>query len=165
MTPKPRCWVAAAMAGTSSSGSLTGVCVACTQRRLGTAAEDVVDAEHVGEKQPVEQPALQGLRQFDPAIQPAIVARAVARMAPQSRRLMRDAVHLERVEADLLGHYVADEQRSWRGASQPAAAFRSEGATTLAMTSPNGPAFFAGPRSLPVVALRGSFGNTSSAKR
>ena len=39
------------------------------------------------------------------------------------------------------------------------------GAATLAMTSPNGPALRAGPRSLPVVARSGSSGNTSSAKR
>lgn len=45
------------------------------------------------------------------------------------------------------------------------AATRCEGATTLAITSPNGPALRAGPRSLPVVAASGSSGNTSSAKR
>jgi hypothetical protein len=45
---------------------------------------------------------------------------------------------------------------------QPVAAFRFEGAATLAMISPNGPAFFADPRSFPVVALSGGFGNTSS---
>ena len=47
----------------------------------------------------------------------------------------------------------------------PAALRRSDGMMALAINSPNGPAFRAGPRSTPVVALRGSFGNTSSAKR
>ena len=134
------------------------------QRRFGTAAEDVVDAKNVGEKQTVEEPSLQRFRELDPAVQATIVARVVARMTPQPRRLMRHAVHLERVEANFLGHGVAIETCGCRR-SQPAAAFRSDGATTLAMISPKGPAFFAGPRSLPVVALSGSFGNTSSAKR
>ena len=39
------------------------------------------------------------------------------------------------------------------------------GAISLAIISPNGPALRATPRADPVVALRGSFGNTSSAKR
>ena len=77
------------------------------QGRLGTAAKDVVDPENVGEKQTVEEPALQCFREFDPAIQPPIIARLVARVAPHSRRLVGDAVHLERVEADFLGHGFA----------------------------------------------------------
>ena len=129
------------------------------QGRLGTAAKDVVDAENVGEKQTIEEPSLECLREFDPAVETAVIARTIARVAPHSGRLMRDAVHLERVEADFLGHEFCELSR------QPAAAFCFERATTLAMISPKGPAFFAGPKSLPVVTLSGSFGNTSSAKR
>ena len=74
------------------------------QRRVRAAAEHVVDAEHVGEKQPVEPPALQRFGQIDPVRQPVIFAGAVARMGPQPRRLMRDAVHGEGVEPDLFFH-------------------------------------------------------------
>ena len=78
------------------------------QRRVRAAAEHVVDAEHVGEKQPVEPAALQRFGQIDPVRQPVIFRRAVARMGPQPRRLMRDAVHGEGVEPDLFFH---DEKR------------------------------------------------------
>ena len=52
------------------------------QRRIRTAAEHVVDAEHIGEKQAIEPPALQRPRQIDPVRQPVIFRRAVARMGP-----------------------------------------------------------------------------------
>jgi hypothetical protein len=76
------------------------------QGGLGTAAKDVVDAENVGEKQAIEEPSLQCLREFDLAVEAPVIARAVAGVAPHPGRLMRDAVHLERVEADFLGHGV-----------------------------------------------------------
>ena len=60
-------------------------------------AEDVVDAQDVGQEQTVEQPPFQRLRERDPGLEAAIVSRAVARVAPESRRLVRDAVHLEGV--------------------------------------------------------------------
>ena len=77
------------------------------QRRIRTAAEHVVDSQHIGEKQAVEPPALQRLGEMDPVRQPVIFSRAVARMGPQPRRLMRDAVHGEGVEPDLLLHDLA----------------------------------------------------------
>ncbi len=76
------------------------------QRRVRAVAEHVVDAEHVGEKQPVEPPALQRLRQIEPVGQAVVVERAVARMGPEPGRLMRHAVHGEGVEPDLLLHWV-----------------------------------------------------------
>src|SRR5439155_6812054 len=66
------------------------------------AAIDVVDAKHVGQEDPVEPAPFQGAGKAGPVIQIGIVRRAVARMRPQARRLVPDAVHLERVEADLL---------------------------------------------------------------
>ena len=81
-------------------GRLRGV----AQRRVRTAAEHVIDAEHIGEKQAVEPPALQRFGQIDPVRQPVIFRRAVARMGPQPRRLMRDAVHGEGVEPDFFFH-------------------------------------------------------------
>ena len=82
------------------AGRLRGV----AQRRIRAVAEHVVDAEHVGEKQAVEPPALQRLGQIDPVGQPVIFRGAVARMGPQPRRLMRDAVHGEGVEPDFFFH-------------------------------------------------------------
>ena len=76
------------------------------QRRVGAAAEHVVDPEHVGKKQPVEPPAFQRFGQIGPVRQPVIFRGAVARMGPQPRRLMRDAVHGEGVQPDLFFHDV-----------------------------------------------------------
>ena len=59
VTPKPRFSVTAAIAGISSSGSFAGRLRGVAQRRVRAVAEHVVDAEHVGEKQPVEPSALQ----------------------------------------------------------------------------------------------------------
>src|SRR5205085_5842832 len=74
------------------------------QRRVRAAAEHVIDPEHVGEEQSVKTPALQHLRKMGPVGQAVILRGAVARMRPQSRRLMRHAIHGEGVEPDLLGH-------------------------------------------------------------
>ena len=52
------------------------------QRRVRTTAEHVIDAEHIGEKQAVEPPALQRPGQIGPVGQPVIFRRAVARMGP-----------------------------------------------------------------------------------
>ena len=74
------------------------------QRGVRAIAEHVVDAEHIGEKQPVEPAALQRLRQIEPVGQAVVAERAVARMGPEPRRLMRHAVHGEGVEPDLFCH-------------------------------------------------------------
>ncbi len=74
------------------------------QRGIGAAAVHVIDAEHVGEEQAVEPPALQCFRQIEPIRQPVIVDGAVARMGPQPGRLMRHAVHGKGVEPDLFFH-------------------------------------------------------------
>ena len=46
---------------------------AVAERRVGVAAEDVVDAEHIGEEDAVEEPALQRPRQFRPIAEPPVV--------------------------------------------------------------------------------------------
>ncbi len=74
------------------------------QRRIRTAAVHVVDAEHVGEEKAVEPPALQRSRQIGPVGQAVIFRCAVARMGPQPRRLVCDAVHGEGVEPDFFFH-------------------------------------------------------------
>ena len=58
MTPKPRCRVAAAIAGTSSKRIVDRRLRRMAQRRVGARAEHVIDAKHVGKKQAVEQAAL-----------------------------------------------------------------------------------------------------------
>src|SRR6185437_8080713 len=72
------------------------------QRRLRSAAIDVVDAEHVGEKDAVEQPTFERAGEPGPIIEIGVVHRPVARMRPEAGRLMPHAVHLEGVEADFL---------------------------------------------------------------
>jgi hypothetical protein len=69
-----------------------------------TAAEDVVDAEDVGEEQAVEQPTLKRLGEVDPAIEATIVTRTIARMPPKTRRLMRYAIHFKGIETNLFRH-------------------------------------------------------------
>ena len=81
-------------------GGLRGV----AQRRVGAGAEHVINAEHVGEKQAVETPALQRPGEIEPIGQAVIVKGAVARMGPQPGRLMRHAVHGKGVEPDLFLH-------------------------------------------------------------
>ena len=85
------------------------------QGRIRAAAEHVIDPEHVGEKQSVEPPALQRSGEIEPVGQPVIFRRAVARMGPQPRRLMRDAVHGEGVEPDFFFH----EAEPWDGCFRP----------------------------------------------
>ena len=77
------------------------------QRGVRTAAEHVIDAEHIGEKQAVEPAALQRFCEIDPVRQAIVVGGPVARMGPQARRLMRHAVHRKRVEPYLFFHQLA----------------------------------------------------------
>lgn len=74
------------------------------QGGIRRAAEDVVNAQHVGQEQPVEEPAFERAGERHPGLQRVIGVRPVARVAPQTGRLVRHAVHLESIEADLLGH-------------------------------------------------------------
>src|SRR5205085_7456400 len=75
-----------------------------TQRGIRRASVDIVDAQHVGEKDTVELAPLQSFRKAGPVFEIGVIRRAVARVRPQARRLVPDAVHLEGVEADLLHH-------------------------------------------------------------
>ena len=74
------------------------------QRHVRPAAIDIVDAEHVGHEQRIELAAFQQLRQVYPVVETIIGIGAVARVGPQSWRLVDDTVHVESVQADLLGH-------------------------------------------------------------
>ena len=74
------------------------------QRGVRAIGEHVIDAEHIGEKQPVEPAALQHPCQIEPIGQAVVAERAVARMGPEPRRLMRHAVHGEGIEPDLFCH-------------------------------------------------------------
>ena len=69
-------------------------------RRVAVAVQHVVDAQHVGNKQAVELTAFQQTRQVNPVIQVLILPGAVARMGPQPRRLVTDAVHIKSIQAN-----------------------------------------------------------------
>jgi hypothetical protein len=77
---------------------------AIAQRRVEIAAIDVVDAEHVGDEQPVETAALEQLGEFGPVFEILVLPGAIARMRPQAGRLVPDAIHVEGVEPDLARH-------------------------------------------------------------
>src|SRR6516164_7836607 len=77
------------------------------QSRVGATAVDVIDPKHIGKEHSIETAALQGCREIEPIRQAVIFRGAVARMRPQSRRLMRHAVHGEGVEPDFLWHDCA----------------------------------------------------------
>ena len=68
------------------------------QRRIGRAAVNVIDAEHVGQEKTVEPAALQRARQPGPVIEGGIAGRTVARMRPQPRRLCRPPTPSPRCE-------------------------------------------------------------------
>ena len=74
--------------------------------------EHVVDAEDVGQEQTVEQPAFQCLRQRHPMVEIGVMHRTVARMRPHPVLDVADAVHVERVEADLPGHAHGNSPRT-----------------------------------------------------
>ena len=103
VTPKPRCSVTAAIAGISSSGSLTGICAALRKaasglprrrrRRRGRRRERA--------RRTVPAPAFRPDRSSTGAGYIRWSGRADASTAP---RLMPDAVHVEGVEPDLLFH-------------------------------------------------------------
>ena len=67
------------------------------QRRVRRAAIHVVDTQHVGQEQPVEQPAFQQLRQPGPVRQPAVLGGAVPRMRPHAMLDVAGARHVEGV--------------------------------------------------------------------
>jgi hypothetical protein len=79
------------------------------QRRVGLSLEHVVNAQHVGEEQPVEQPAFQRAGERHPMVERRVVGRMIARMRPHAMLDVADAGHVERVQADLtgLGHGAA----------------------------------------------------------
>src|SRR6202011_792067 len=99
---------------------LGGVAQCCVR----VAAEYIVDPKHIGQKQPIEPAALQRPGEIGPVWQPVIFRRAVARMGPEPRRLMRDAVHGEGVEPDLFFHDRKASRRALRGELSSAAVER-----------------------------------------
>ncbi len=77
------------------------------QRDIHRVLIDVVHADDVGDEQPVEQPALQQLRQFGPVLESFVARRGVARVCPQTVVDVANAVHVERIEQNLfLAHQM-----------------------------------------------------------
>ncbi|MNR38375.1 hypothetical protein D3C85_1564710 [compost metagenome] len=69
-------------------------------------AVDVVGADDVGDEQPVEQATLQQARQAGPVVQGLVLGRGVPWVGPQAVVDVPDAVHVEGIEQDLLGHQM-----------------------------------------------------------
>jgi len=69
-------------------------------------AVDVVGADDVGDEQAVEQPTLQQARQVGPVFQGLVLGRGVPWVGPQAVVDVPDAVHVEGIEQDLLGHQI-----------------------------------------------------------
>jgi hypothetical protein len=67
-------------------------------------AEHVVGAEDISDEDPVEASSFEQRRQVRPVGQVLIAPGLVVGMAPEAGRLVRDAVHVEGVEADALTH-------------------------------------------------------------
>ena len=70
------------------------------QSRVSSAAIDVLHAENIGQKQPVEQPALQQPRHVHPMVKLGIIDAAIARMCPQPLLDVTRRRHVERVQQD-----------------------------------------------------------------
>src|ERR1700722_10686866 len=85
---------------------------------------DVVIADDVGDKNSVENSSFECRCELRPVLDVLVLPGAVAGMGPQARRLMGDAVHVERVEADLSGHGVSPDFRGIQAAA-PAPETRS----------------------------------------
>src|SRR5882762_9801055 len=76
----------------------------CAQRRLRSAAVYVVDAEHVGDEEAVEQAALEQFGEVGPVLEILITRGLRLGVSPRAGHNVGDAVHVERVEVDLTGH-------------------------------------------------------------
>lgn len=76
-------------------------------RRIRAVTVDIIDSEHIGKEDAVEQPALCRPGIVDPVIEGVVVDRSVARMRPQAGPVMARGGHVERVEAELswFGHW------------------------------------------------------------
>ena len=77
-----------------------------TQRRIGTAAIDVIDPDDVGKEKSVEPAPLEQLRQRHPVAAVLVVRRLVARMPPQPLGLMPDAVHRKGIETEFASQVI-----------------------------------------------------------
>lgn len=72
------------------------------QRQVERLAIDVVDADDIGDEQPVEQAAFEQAGEVGPVGERAVVGGTIAWMRPQTMVDVADAVHVERVQADRL---------------------------------------------------------------
>ena len=122
MTPKPRCSVTIGHRRDDHQRVVHRHLHGVFKCSVGGAFVDVVDAEHVGEKQRVEFATFQDAGEIGPVFQRVVAVGAVVRVSPQAGRLVPDAVHVERVEADLLAHTLglcgaagAAVKIRWRG--------------------------------------------------
>src|ERR1700722_16934112 len=65
---------------------------------------DVIVANHVGNKDAVENTAFQRPGKILPVVQILVFVESIARMRPQPRGLVTDTIHVECIESNLPGH-------------------------------------------------------------
>ena len=80
-----------------------------TNRRLAVAAINIVNTQHVGDKQAVKLAALEDFCQIGPVFQVLVLPRTITRVRPQAGRLVAHTVHVESVETNFTGHLFTPE--------------------------------------------------------
>lgn len=75
----------------------------------GGAAMDIVDAENIGEEEPIEQATLEGAGEVGPVGECVVGGGVVARVGPEALLDVPGGGHVEGVEADV-GHFTYRKQ-------------------------------------------------------
>ena len=119
----PRCFVASAIGGTSCRGIVDRDLRRLLDRVVIASLVDVVVADDVGNEYAVENAALERPRKVRSSIRGPCTARIDRADESTGRRLVADAIHVERVEAYLPRH--SRLRRSFCSGDPYAAAQRS----------------------------------------
>lgn len=86
---------------------VSGVLCALADGRLIAGVVDVLGAKYVGDEQPVEPTAFRQLGQLGPVGQILVPAGLVVGVSPPARGLVRNAIHIDRVETNDAGHSLS----------------------------------------------------------
>jgi len=87
-------------------GIVDGHLCRMAQSGVDIAVQHIINSEHIGDEEPIELAALQGLGEMDPIVEILVLPRLIARMPPEARRLVTHAVHVEGVQPDFAAHIV-----------------------------------------------------------
>ncbi|MDT4840445.1 hypothetical protein FQZ97_742690 [compost metagenome] len=77
-------------------GNLRGA----AQGGVGVSAEHIVDTDHVGEEDPVEEACFEPFGVIYPVLQFSVPRRLVTRVCPQALLDVADTIHVEGIEAN-----------------------------------------------------------------